>query len=468
MISLTSDSMYVLQDIRGKAKGLVATQHIPKGTRILCEQALFTIANVTDAEERYRLIRQQVASLSDEQRQVFLSMHNIHPFKNTGERYVGIFETNSLPAGGTPVPHTRGIFLEACRINHDCRNNAMYDWNTNIQRNTVHAIKDINAGEEITVSYVMFLKNRESRQRTLKNTYHFTCRCSLCSLPDEQSQERDRKIAQMIRLGELYLSSFARSPLRALGYVDAQTRLYDELYQEYCGHPYSYQYAVMMTMAHSDLARSRIFAQRVVRSFVTIIGSDHSQTAKYADLVTEGSSSELYGIHSMKWKTSVDQIPQGLGLEEFENWLWKRVPPVAPTQPMSPPNPSLFSGFFDLAYKNCIDAAGSFQSRHSCFLGEIVETLVPHPLDLKIRDIHGKLVELHFYTKGGGTELESSQYQRGHTIAVLNASQYMFKFGPRGIRQTDLETIKVNTIAEHCLFCTNLTTYPPNFCSSSY
>ncbi|CCE29279.1 uncharacterized protein CPUR_02972 [Claviceps purpurea 20.1] len=277
----------------------------------------------------------------------------------------------------------------------------------------------------------------------------------LCSLPDEQSQERDRKIAQIVRFGELYLSRFARSPLQALGYVDAQTRLYDELYQEDCGHPYSYQYAVMITMSNGNLARVRVFAQRAVRSFVTTLGSDNSQTAEYADLVTESSSLTLFGM-SMKWKTSVDQIPQGLGPEEFENWLWKREPPVTPAQPMSPPSQSLFSGFFDLAYKNCVDAAGCFQLRHSCFLGEIVETLVPHPLDLKIRDIHGKIVELHFYTKWEGIELESSQYQRGHTVAILNASQYVFKFGPRGIRQTDLEMIKVNTIAAHGLFCINL------------
>ncbi|KAG6095256.1 hypothetical protein E4U30_002608 [Claviceps sp. LM220 group G6] len=445
MSSPASDSMYALQDIPGKAKGLVATRHIPRGTRILCEQALFTIPNVMDLEKRYGLICQQVASLSNEQRQAFLSMHNIHPFKDTDERYVGIFETNSLPAGGTPAD--RAIFLGACRSNHDCKNNAIYDWNTNIERNTVHAVRDINAGEEITISYVLILKNRESRQRTLKNVYHFTCRCSLCSLPNEQSQERDRKIAQIVRLGELYLSSFARSPLQALGYVDAQTRLYDELYQEDYGHPYSYQYAVQMAKAHGDLARVRVFAQRVVRSYVAILGTDSTETIQYADMAKNPARQPKLSRSSTRWKTSVDDIPQGLGPDEFENWLWRREPAVTPTQPMSPPSQSLFSGFVDLAYKNCIDAAGSFQSRHSCFLGEIVKILAPHPLDLTIRDIHGRTVELHFYDEWEGATLEPRQYQRGHTVAILNASQYVFKFGPRGIRQTDLETIKIFPIS---------------------
>ncbi|KAG5919998.1 hypothetical protein E4U61_000336 [Claviceps capensis] len=443
MSSPATDSMYALQEIPGKGKGLVATRHIPKGTRILCEEPLFAIPNVMDLEKRCRLICQQVASLSNEQRQAFLSMHNIHPFNDTEERDIGIFETNSLPAGGLPIPHTRAIFLEACRINHDCKNNAMYDWNTNIHRNTVHAIKDINAGEEITVPYVIFLKDRENRQRILKTWYHFTCWCSLCSLPEEHNEERDRKIAQIDRLQELYLSRFATYPLQALGYIDAQTRLYSELLQGDIGLPHSYQYAAKIAISQGDLARVRIFAQRAVRDFVTILGSDSTETIEYADMAKNPANhSNVRGMF-MEWKTSVDEIPLGLGPEEFENWLWKREPPITPTQQMSLPSQSLFSGFADLAYKN-----GSFRSRHSCFLAEIVETLVPHPLDLKIRDIHGKTVELHFYTKGEGTELEPSQYQRGHTVAVLNASQHVFEFGPRGIRHKDPEMIKVNTTAE--------------------
>ncbi|CCE29277.1 uncharacterized protein CPUR_02970 [Claviceps purpurea 20.1] len=458
-----SDSMYALQDVPGKGKGLVATRHIPKGTRILCEEPLFTIPNVRNAKEGLRLIRQQVASLSNDQRQDYLSMRNIHTDAfndgwDTAEGYAGIFLTNCLPAGGFPIEHTKGIFLEACRINHDCKYNALYDWNDNIKRHTVHAVRDINAGEEITVSYVVYLRNREGRQRMLKTSYHFTCVCSLCSLPDEQSQERDRKIAQIIRLEELYTSKCKTSPypsLQRLGYLDAETRLYKELHQEDCGHPASYQHAVAIAISQGDLARGRVFAQRVVCGFMTMFGSDSPETIEYVEIAKNpASKKKLYGS-SMRWKTSVDEMPQGLGPNEFEDWLWRREPaPLAPAQPMSPPSQSLFSGFADLPYRNDI-GAGSFQSRYSCFLGEVVETLVAHPLDLKIRDIHGKMVELQFFTKGEGTELEPGQYQRGHTVAILNASQYVFKFKPRGIRHTDPESIKVNTIPEYGLFCIN-------------
>ncbi|KAG6095254.1 hypothetical protein E4U30_002606 [Claviceps sp. LM220 group G6] len=453
MTTPASDPMYVLQDIPRKSKGLVATRNILKGTRILCEEPLFTIPIVPDFQrERFGLIHRQVASLSDDQRNAFLSMHNIYPPRDPIEGYVGIFETNSLPAsaGGSQTAQTRGIYLEACRLNHDCQGNAVYSWNPRIERITVHAIRDINAGEEITVPYVEFLKPRESRQSALKDSFHFTCRCSLCSLPDEQNQERDRKIAQTVRLGELYLDDFAFYPLRALGYVDAQTRLLNELYQEGSGFPFSYQFATPMAFIRGDLARARIFAQRALSSFVTIQGSDGEEPIEYADMIKNPEDHSKRYPYPKDWKTSVDDVPKGLEPEEFENWLWKREArklTTAPAQPMSPRSQSLFSGFADLAYKNDMDAAGSFQSRHSCFLGEIVETLVPHPLDLKIRDIHGKTVELHFYTEDEGTELVPSQYQKGHTVAVLNASQYVFKYGPRGIRHTDPKMMKIFPIS---------------------
>ncbi|KAG6030568.1 hypothetical protein E4U19_000407 [Claviceps sp. Clav32 group G5] len=424
MTTPATDSMYVLQDIPGKGKGLVATQNIPKGTRILCEEPLFTIPIVPDFQrERFRLICLQVALLSGDQRDAFLSMHNIYPPRDPVEEY-------------SQTTQTRGIYLEACRLNHDCQNNAVYSWNTIIKRITVHAIRDINAGEEITVPYVEFLKTRESRQTSLKDSFQFTCVNATGKSPN----------CPLRRTPHLEDGEF---PAPTLGYVDAQTRLFNELYKEGCGYPFSYHYAVMIAMAHGDLARARIFAQRALSSIVTRQGSDSEEAIKYADMIKNPENCSKSCANSKKWETSVDDPA-----------------PLAPAQLTNLSGQSRFCGFVvhgfdDLPmYRNGTDAAGSLELLDSCFLGEVVEILVPHPLDLKVRDINGKTVELHFYTKNECTELKPSQYERGHTIAILNASQYVFKYGPRGIRHTDPTTIKVNTIAEHGLFCINLPTYP--------
>jgi SET domain-containing protein len=92
-------------------------------------------------------------------------MHNIYLYRNATKQYLGIFHTNSLPAEA--VGNKGAIFLEAYRINYACNNNVQKDWNEKIKRHTVYAIRDINKGEEITITYLGPLKNCKARQKAL-------------------------------------------------------------------------------------------------------------------------------------------------------------------------------------------------------------------------------------------------------------------------------------------------------------
>ncbi|KAG6299771.1 hypothetical protein E4U45_004312 [Claviceps purpurea] len=442
MNSPASDSMCALQDVPGKGKGLVATRNIPKGTRILSEQALFTITYVTDVQERQRLISQQVDLLSNDQRDAFLSMHNVHTFNDTARRYLGIFQTNSLPAEGISTPYNRAICLQTCRINHDCEYNAVFNWNEMIKRHTVHVIRDISAGEEITVSYVDFLRSREIRQIILKAAWDFTCSCRLCSLPDEQSQERDRKLDQIVRLEELCKLEPKLFPLKTLRYYYAQICLYSELGRLDCGSARVYELAAYLTIAHGDLARACVFAEKTVAVWTTVCGSDSQHVFLFTDLASHLTNHPSYGF-SMEWKTAVDDIPQGLDPNDFENWLWKRQIPKSQGQPKSLTAQSFFSRFVDLPFTRGFGANGPSQKRHWCFLGEILERKYVLHLGLKIQDIRGDQIALHFYTKGRGKELTPKQYERGYTVALLDSLQYLFKDGDFGIRLEDPRMIKI-------------------------
>ena len=92
-------------------------------------------------------------------------MHNIHLYGNAAEQYLGIIRTNALPF--ETARSEGGIFLEACRINQAWDNNAQKNWNENIKRHTAHALRDIQKGEEITITYLGPLKNRKARQKAL-------------------------------------------------------------------------------------------------------------------------------------------------------------------------------------------------------------------------------------------------------------------------------------------------------------
>ena len=157
-------------------------------------------------------------------------MHNIHLYGKAAEQYLGIIRTNSLPV---ETDGDKGvIFLEACRINHACDNNAQKNWNENIKRHTVHALRDICKGEEITIYYLGVDKNREDRREAFQAKLGFTCLCRLCSLPPEQSQESDRRLEEIYRLdgliGQGGVDGILSSPLRTLRYVDQQVRLYND------------------------------------------------------------------------------------------------------------------------------------------------------------------------------------------------------------------------------------------------
>ncbi|KAF8859117.1 hypothetical protein BDZ45DRAFT_783673 [Acephala macrosclerotiorum] len=163
--STTGNSMYALQDVPGKGKGLVAIEKISKGMRILSEEAVVTVSESVGSERLRTSICKQVEALGQNQRRDFLSMHNIHLYRNAAKQYLRIFQTNSLLAEA--VGDKGAIFLEACRINHACDNNAQKNWNEKIKRHTVHALRDINKGEEITITYLAPLKNRKARQKAL-------------------------------------------------------------------------------------------------------------------------------------------------------------------------------------------------------------------------------------------------------------------------------------------------------------
>jgi SET domain-containing protein len=157
--------MYTLTNVAGKGKGLVATENIPKGTRILPEEPVITTPEYQQDNEGLKPhISQQVDSLSASQRESFFSLHNIHPYQNIDEQSLGIVQTDALPV------ETKGIggaiFLEACRINHTCDNNAQKHWNQRIERHTVRALRDIPKSEEITVYYWSRQQSQSSPEET--------------------------------------------------------------------------------------------------------------------------------------------------------------------------------------------------------------------------------------------------------------------------------------------------------------
>lgn len=458
-ISITV-SMYDLKDVPGKGSGLVATKKIPQGTRILCEEPVIRIPHSYDqlgSETLQRYVHEQVNALTDQKREAFLALRNIYPYKNPIEQSIGIVSTNALPIddGDTGA----GIFLSASRINHACDNNAQKNWNENIKRHTVHALRDINEGEEITVYYLAVHNSRGARQEALRAKFKFSCSCHLCSLPASQSQLNDEILAEIDRLdrlvGQRGLEGMIKSPLRILGYLDRENQLYDITGADDPGLSRVYWDAAQVAIVHGDLARGRIFAERAVRGWRISAGSDSHKVIKYGALAREPSQIPGYGI-SMHWKTKVDEVPNALESKEFEDWLWKREQSPRSGAQVGLRNRAIFPAFSGLPDEGGVDLdfykGPSEPSQHWCFLAEIVDFDFLTRLHMEISDIDGTNIPLFFYTDGRGRELESARIQKGYTVAILYAQQHAFMFDKPGIRHENPARLKVQ-IPKTIQFC---------------
>ncbi|KAF4636702.1 hypothetical protein G7Y89_g1380 [Cudoniella acicularis] len=97
-----------------------------------------------------------------------------------------------------------------------------------------------------------------------------------------------------------------------------QVRLYNDQGREDVGFAQAFVNAAQLVIANSDLARGRIFAERAASVWKMTLGSDSTQAIKHGALAQDPSKYELFGI-SMKWKTKVDEAPQGLEPRDFED-----------------------------------------------------------------------------------------------------------------------------------------------------
>ncbi|KFA80210.1 hypothetical protein S40288_09887 [Stachybotrys chartarum IBT 40288] len=452
---------YVLQDVPGKGKGLVATRLITRGTRILCEKPIVTS---TLSQTNFRIagtaIHRQVKGLAENQQREFFSLHNIHPYKDVADHCMGIFRTNALPIeeGGIGA----GIFIEASRINHACDNNAQKGWNERIKRHTIYAIHDIAIGQEITITYFGALRNRKMRQGKLKAKFGFTCACDLCSLPEEQSSEVDDRLEKIFHLDGLIgrhgLQGIMSQPLDMLRLIDRQVCLYNKNGPYDIGLPRAFIDATQVLFAHGDLARAKVFAERALSGWKAIEGSDGANVVRYADLLDNPVKHQLLEF-STKWASKLDEVPQGLAPSDFEDWLWRREKPMQEGQLADLRHETYFPTFVELLSDHELDEdfgdavsdnVGVGPGRHWCFLGEIIDVFTLMRLQMEVRDASGRKVPIYFYTESRGRELVRSQLQTGHTVAILYAKSHAFMDGQFGIRHEDPTLIKVNsTVLDH-------------------
>src|SRR5271170_7035561 len=121
--------------------------------------------------------------------------------------------------------------------------------------------KDIEEGEEITISYLGGSESYTVRQLRLKNSFGFDCACELCSLPSDQRRQSDQRLAKITRLDRLIGdgTGIVSTSVACLHDAHALLRLLEEEGVADARIPIPYFDALQIVIANGDRARAKAF-----------------------------------------------------------------------------------------------------------------------------------------------------------------------------------------------------------------
>jgi hypothetical protein len=224
----------------GGGQGVVARVALCRGQRILAERPAVSCASQQRLEEELfpgggaPALAEQEAFVAaaiercgnaDHVRRVW-ALHDASA--GAAKSALGVFKSNAFATGDG----ARSLFLRACRLNHSCRPNAIETWvpgeslpgdggddgdggggggssssssssTTTTGQLVVHALRDVAAGEELTIDYEwegISCRGGDERGELLQRWMGFRCRCCACSLtgaPREASDARRRRMRQL-------------------------------------------------------------------------------------------------------------------------------------------------------------------------------------------------------------------------------------------------------------------------------
>jgi hypothetical protein len=195
--------------IPGKGQGLVATEEIEKGTRVLSEPPIFSVPR----NSYPGIILKAYEGLGLHAKQAFSQLHrDIAPSYYQGlaqiaKKPIATIDPNVLHVIGTYLNNSLGghIFLQGSRINHSCTPNLEYAWNPNINQGTFHAIEHIKKGEELTISYIPSNNWTKARRTQELQRWDFACSCPSCEETMDakvDDEERARRVIEIASLAQ--------------------------------------------------------------------------------------------------------------------------------------------------------------------------------------------------------------------------------------------------------------------------
>jgi hypothetical protein len=175
------------------------------GERLLAERPLLEWNQ--ERGDTTEILEAAVESLSLAKRREYWALCQNAEHGRTKNAY-GIWLSNALPTEDEPA--TAAVFRVASRLNHSCRPNAHISWNSHLQRETVHALHQLEPGQEVRIHYRGDSngESRDERRAGLLADFGFECACLQCAGLDRASQaESDANHARIASLFQAIAAS---------------------------------------------------------------------------------------------------------------------------------------------------------------------------------------------------------------------------------------------------------------------
>lgn len=181
-------------------KGVRAAKSYTIGEEILREHPAMRVctshpaSSPGEAEDRFRRAVQEAYDACSEVTQAAITElsscreDNAPGGKKTLQKVFGT-NTYALGQGAT----YGGLFLSLSRLNHSCRPNCVHFWNPSLHQMVVHAVRDIENGEELYTCYGPGdCRLTSERQEYLLERYNFECLCNMCQEGSDVKNDGDK------------------------------------------------------------------------------------------------------------------------------------------------------------------------------------------------------------------------------------------------------------------------------------
>lgn len=205
----SKDTRYVSEEglevrpIPGKGKGLITTRPIRKGQTILLDSPRIIASSEFPLKvghaQGLSLLNKVLDQLPRQDRDLILSLD-----KSLGGTDIeNVLKTNSFACQVSDGDAGSGymcLFPSVARINHACKPNSFGRFIPKSLLMEIKALRDIEPGEEISISYGKIELKYAERQHLYKDGWNFKCSCSLCMASTyeiEGSDQRRKRFKQL-------------------------------------------------------------------------------------------------------------------------------------------------------------------------------------------------------------------------------------------------------------------------------